>query len=433
MHLFENIVILMAVAIALLRLTRRFVVPYPTMLALAGVIVALTPWSPQVHIDPALALALFIAPALGEAAFDFSWRDLTRRWWPLVALAFFAVILSTVAVAWVGVTFGGLPLVAAVALGAIVAPPDAAAAVAVLGRFDLPESIVAVLKGESLLNDAVALLIFASAVALASNTVSIADAAPQIALAAPGGILLGMVAGRVYALIYPHIDGTLSGTMAGIVATFGVWLAAERLHLSPILAAVASTMVVAHYMRGLQTAHDRVLSQVVWSAVVFVLNVLAFLLIGLQAREIVVASSTEELVRALAFAGVVFAVIVAVRVVWVFAHAPRTSVKERLVIGWCGMRGLVTLATALALPANFPGRELVVFTAFVVTLGTLVVQGLTLGPLIRFLRVGEDASLDARVARARVSLIDAALDALEDDPTDGANFLRRRYRAEKAI
>jgi NhaP-type Na+/H+ or K+/H+ antiporter len=168
MDLFESTLILLFVAIVLLQISRRLAVPYPTMLAMAGVAVAALPWAPGIVMEPQLALALFIAPVLLDAAYDMPPRELWRYSMPLVALAVVAVLLTTAAVAWVAVALAGIPMAAAVALGAIVAPPDAAAATAMLSRFSLPRRMVTVLKGESLLNDAVAIVIFSTAVALVS-------------------------------------------------------------------------------------------------------------------------------------------------------------------------------------------------------------------------------------------------------------------------
>ncbi|MFB2608246.1 cation:proton antiporter, partial [Rhizobium phaseoli] len=191
------------------------------------------------------------------------------------------------AVAAVGVTIAGLPLAAAIALGAIVAPPDAAAATAMLDRFDLPRQTYVILKGESLLNDAVALLIFSAAVAAVANPAFFTGVLAELTLAVPGGIILGYLLGRLYMVVGLKLAGTLGGTLLEFVATFGTWVIAERLHLSAILAIVAYAMVIARYMPERQTARHRIHSYSVWEAAVFLLNVLAFLLMGLQVRQIV--------------------------------------------------------------------------------------------------------------------------------------------------
>lgn len=445
MVLFESTLVLMLVAIVLLQVSRRLSVPYPTMLAIAGVVVAALPWAPSVGIDPQLALALFIAPVLLDAAFDLAPRELRRSWRPLLALAAFAVVLTTAAVAWLGVMWAGMPLAAAIALGAIVAPPDAAAAVAMLNRFSLPRRTVTVLKGESLLNDATALLIFGAAVSAVSEPGTLSAHIPQLALAIPGGILLGCLLAGILILLRPLLAGTLGGTLFQFVSTFGVWIIAERLHLSAILTIVAYAMTLAHVLPERTPPLDRVHSYSVWEAVVFLLNVLAFLLMGLQARAIVTSLGEAQLMSALTFAGAVFATVVVVRIVWVLLYnravylvaslqgrrdAP--SLARGLVVSWCGMRGLVTLATALALPENFPSRDIIVLSALGVVLGTLVVQGLTLGPLIQFLRFKPDKSFQAELSAARVILLEAAAASLKGERSGAAARIRAEYKEEQA-
>jgi len=445
MALFESTLILMLVAILLLQVSRRLAIPYPTILATAGVIVAALPWAPDISIDPQLALALFIAPALLDAAYDFPPRALRRFWMPLIALAAMAVVMTTAAVAWFAVAWAGLPLAAAIALGAIVSPPDAAAATAMLSRFPLPRSTVTVLKGESLLNDAVALLIFSAAVMSATTGGSHSSLLPQLALAVPGGLVLGIVFGKVYVVLAARLTGTLGGIMFEFVSTFGVWIIAERLHLSAILCVVAYAMTIARYNPERQPALDRLHSYSVWETTVFVLNVLAFLLLGLQARAILTQLDSSEIWHALGFAGAVFLIVVVVRIAWVMLYnrvinrfgtnrrLPPPTLAQGIVVSWCGMRGLVTLATALALPVSFPGRDLIVLSALAVVLGTLVVQGLTLGPLIRRLRFPADASFDEELASTRIALLDAALASLQGHDNKAADFLRKRHRAERAM
>ncbi|RYG68820.1 sodium:proton antiporter, partial [bacterium] len=265
MHLFENSLLLLGVAVVLLQVSRRLGTPYPSMLALAGACVAAIPGIPSFTIEPHLALALFVTPALFDTAFDTSPRELKRNWRPLVALVFFAVVLTTAAVAWAGWAMAGLPIAAAVALGAIVAPPDAAAAAAVLSQFRLPRRAMTILQGESLLNDAVALFLFSAAVAVAApGHGSFAASWPLLLLAVPGGALLGWLAGWFYLRVAPLVAGTLSSSIAEFVSTFGVWIIAERLHVSPIIATVVYAMILGHYWPSQQSPRDRVHAYAVW-------------------------------------------------------------------------------------------------------------------------------------------------------------------------
>lgn len=446
MSLFETLLTLMLVAIAFLQLSRKLKVPYPTMLAIAGMLVAALPWAPDIGIDPKLALALFVTLGLFDAAVNLPPRTLRQNWLPLVSLAGIAVLLTVAAVAWVGVAVAGLPLAVAVTLGAIVAPPDAAAANALLSKYDLPRGTSIILRGESLLNDAVSLLIYTVAVATAAKTFTVPSYLPQLALAVPGGVLLGFVIGRVYIAIGPRLSGTLGGTLFEFVTTFGTWVVADRLHLSAILAVVVLAMVVSHHMPARRGALHRVNSFAVWEGVVFCLNVLAFLLLGLQARHIVLDLWSEKLIPALMFAGAVFATVVLARLAWVFAYGkamawlsgggvieqrPQTGAQS-LVAGWCGIRGLVTMATALALPADFPSRDLVQLCALAVVLGTLVIQGLTLGPLLKRLEFPPDG-VGERMSKARVALSEAAIALLAEKSDRPAEILREVYEAERDI
>src|ERR1700691_552041 len=251
MTLFESTLLLLAIALVLLRLGGRLRVPYPAMLALVGGCVAAMPWVPRVGIDPRLALALFVAPAVMDTAFDMPPREMLRIWLPLTSLAVALVLVTTAAVAWVGFAIGGLPLAAAVALAAIVAPPDAVAAAAVLREFNLPRRTMAVLQGESLLNDAVALLVFGLAVSAAVSPGGAWNALlPRLLIAVPGGALLGALVGVATTHLAQKVAGTPSFIIVQFLLTFGTWILAEHLSLSPIVAVVALGAVIARYMPG---------------------------------------------------------------------------------------------------------------------------------------------------------------------------------------
>jgi Na+/H+ antiporter len=450
MPLFEITLVLLAVAVVFLKVARRLRVPYPSLLALAGGCVAVVPFAPHLNIEPRLVLALFVAPAVMDTAFEMPPREMLRNWLPLVSLAVLLVLATTAAVAWAGVALEGLPLAAALALGAIVAPPDAAAASAVLREFNLPRRMTSVLQGESLLNDAVALLAFGLAVSAATSPGSAWELlVPRLLIAVPGGAVLGFLVGMLGTRIVRTLAGTLSSIIVQFLITYGAWILADRLGLSPIMAMVALAAVAAHYSPARTTARDRLNTNAVWATVVFILNVLAFLLMGLQARVILTQMKGEALMHALGFALTVLALVIGVRFAWVmlygfvvrrFRHflAKRVlletvpTARIGVLVSWCGMRGLVTLATALALPREFPGRDLIVLSAFTVVLGTLILQGFTMRPLIALLRIDADASLDEDVSRARHAMLDAALATLAGSPGEGAAALRAEYGATRA-
>ncbi|HTH98317.1 MAG TPA: cation:proton antiporter [Stellaceae bacterium] len=442
MTFFESLLVLLAVAILLLQVSRRLAIPYPAMLAAAGVGLALIPGAPRIMLDPKTALALFIAPALVDAAFDFPAGAVWRLWRPLFALAVVAVVLTTIVVAWCGIALAGLPIYAAVALGAIVAPPDAAAAVAVLRTVRMPPNSVVVLKGESLLNDATALLLFGVAVSIQSHGGSNWSWALHLGLAVPGGVLLGVILAKLFRHVIPLVAGTLGGNLFEFVSAFGVWIIAERIGVSAVLTLVAFAMTISRAVGRIVHPRTRIHSFAVWTSAVFFLNVLAFLLMGLQARVIVEDMSPSRLREAARFAFLVVVCIVAARVAWVVLYdwlARRFRVlrgnyrpltmAHSVLVGWCGMRGLVTLATSFALPPTFPQRDLIVLTAFAVVLATVIIQGLTLPPLIRILKLDAHDGSAAELAEARAELAKVALDALDGKTGTAADHLRYAFRA----
>ena len=239
MTFFESLILLLLAAVVLLQVARRLALPYPSMLAVAGVCVALVPGAPMIVIDPGTVLALFIAPVLLDAAFDFPLGAAQRLWRPLVMLAVVAVVATAGAAAWVGWAFAGLPIAAALVLGAIVAPPDAAAATAVLGTVTLPRATTAVLKGESLFNDATALLLFSQALAIHQHAGLDLSQGLRLTLAAPGGIVLGIALGLAMRRVRRYIAGTLGDNLLQFLVAFLVWIVAEHLRLSAVLTEVA--------------------------------------------------------------------------------------------------------------------------------------------------------------------------------------------------
>ncbi len=451
MALFEWTLALLLGAVILTGLARRVGVPYPSLLAIAGAALAFVPAGLELEIDPDLALALFVAPVLLDAAFDTSPRDLRRNVIPLASLVVVAVGLTTAAVAWVGWRLGGLPIAAAVALGAIVAPPDAAAAAAVLGRLRLPRRLLHVLQGESLLNDATALLVYRIAVGAAVGTVTLGHAGPIIALMAVGSPIAGWLLARLYLLGTARVRDAASSTVLTFVGTFGVWLLAERVGLSPIITMVTYGMALAREAPRRVPARNRVSTYSVWETAVFVLNVLAFAIMGLQARPILNRLSRESLSHALLVSGAVLATVIVVRIAYVMAYSTIARLRNRsfgvaltpgtapptvaggVLVSWCGMRGLVTLATAFALPPGFPGRDLIVLSAFCVVLGTLVIQGFTLRPLLDRLGFEADGGVGREISRGRLGIMQAALDILAGERSPAAAAVREGYLAAREV
>ena len=446
---FQWIIGLLLGAVLLSALARRLKVPYPTFLAVGGMLLAFVPSGPSWTLEPDLALALFVAPVLLDAAYDTSLRDLRDNWLPVSTLVFVAVGLTTAAVA---VLAHGLmpdmPWAAAIALGAIVAPPDAAAATAILRQVNLPYRLLKILEGESLLNDASALLIYRVAVgAAAVEHFRWSEFAPSIVLALAGSLVAGYLLARLSMRLTRDISDAPSAIIMQFAGTFTVWIIAEHVGLSGILTIVVYAITLARTMPSETPARLRVPTYAVWETVVFVLNVLAFMLIGLQLRPIWERLDDPVRLQYCLFAAAVLGVVIAIRIAWVMSYNtslrmliarrgfhPRRpmaapTLQGGIVISWCGMRGIVTLAAAYALPENFPYRDLILLTAFAVVLGSLLIQGLTLRPLIAALRLKDNDPVAGEVARARAIAYRAALEEIEGDPSETAEILRLEYRA----
>ena len=435
MQEFEHILILFLAALALAAMARRAGAPYPVFLAIGGALLALVPGAPSPTLPPDLVLALFVAPILVDAGYDASLRDLRDNWAPLVGLVVVAVVLTTAAVAAVvHALVPGLPWAAAIALGAIVAPPDAVAATAVLRPLHPPQRILGILEGESLLNDASALLIYRLAVgAVAAGGFSAQAVAPTFLLAVIGSLIVGPIMGWLVQRLLERVQHIPTAIILQFVGTFVIWQVAEHVGLSGVLTTVCFAMTLARTAPARIPARVRIPTNAVWATVVFALNIFAFIFIGLQMRPILVELDAAAREQYLLVAAAVLGTVMLVRVVWHmtfnaairwrdkhFGFKPprpmlRASVGSGLVISWAGMRGIVTLAAALALPSGFPGRDLIVLTAFLVVLGTLLIQGLTLKLLLRALHLedGDPVSREERSARER--MLEAACSHLPKD------------------
>lgn len=450
MIVFELAIALLLFAAVLSLFANRLGVPYPAFLALGGAALALIPAAPTVTLDPELALALFVAPVLLDAAYDASPRDLRNNLVPLVNLALFTVLLTLAAVAWIAkMLIPQMPWAAAIALGAIVAPPDAAAATAVLRRLRPPHRLMVILEGESLFNDATALLVYRIAVGAAvTGAFSGGRVLLMLLLTGVGGVLVGMLLARVSLWLTRRIQDIPISILLQFITTFAVWLIAENLGLSAIITVVTFAMSVARSASRRMDGRHRIASYAVWDVAVFVLNALAFLLIGLQLRGIIQRMQLDQWGTYAQFALAICATVVLVRILWWMPHnafarwrirrgkmrpgqqSMLPTVGSGIVISWAGMRGIVTVAAALALPTGFPFRDLIILTAFAVVLSTLVVQGLTLGPIMKRVCLNEDNSVEREIGVARAETAKAALKAL-DGSTDAeaTKVLRREYEA----
>jgi len=447
MHVFEWIIALLVGAVVLTSIARYLKLPYPSLLALGGVALAFMPNSPEFRLDPQLTLALFVAPVLLDAAFDTSLRDLRRFWVPIAALVIIAVGITTFAVAWLAHTLvPSMPWAAAIALGAIVAPPDAAAASAILRALQIPHRIVVILEGESLLNDATALLIYRIAVSVAMGATFTPTGAGLQSLAMIGSVFAGFALAHLITRVTRIIRDVPSSIVLQFATTFGIWIFADEVGLSAIVTVVVFAITAARISPTSTPPQLRLPSYAVWETSVFVLNVLAFVLIGLQVRPILAGLDSAERSHYLQIALSVLGMVVFVRVAWVMFYNRAAKYKARwfgagtlwpgryvptlngsAVIAWCGMRGIVTLATAYALPDGFPFRDLILLCAFTVVVGTLIAQGLTLRPLLSALRLTNDCSVEEEIHIAKEALAIVAAEILDGDGSETANVLRAEF------
>jgi CPA1 family monovalent cation:H+ antiporter len=451
---FESLLSVVLVAVLLAAVARKVGVPYPAFLALGGAVLAFVPGAPKFSIDPSVALALFVAPVLLDAAYDASPRDLRDNWVAVASLAIVSVALTTIVVAVVVRRLvPAMPWAAAITLGAIVSPPDAAAATAILRQLRLPHRIVTILEGESLLNDASALLIYRLSVgAVAMSTFSVRSLAPTLFLVVAGSVVAGSALAWLFMRLTRDVRDVPTAIILQFISTFGVWILADRLGLSSVLTMVSYAVWVARRAPERTPARLRLPAYAVWDTAVFVLNVLAFVFIGLQVRPILANLEPEMRKRYLFVAGVVVLTVIVVRIVWVMIHNTVARWKNRrfgfhprrpmapptvgsgLIISWSGMRGVITLAAALALPdaageTGFPFRDLIVLCAFAVVIGTLVLQGLTLRPLIRALDLHDDDPVGREVDAARDSAVQAALSTFAGDTSPAAEAVRQEFEA----
>jgi CPA1 family monovalent cation:H+ antiporter len=457
----EILGLLVAVA-ALALLARKIAIPYPILLVLGGVALAFIPGMPVIRLEPDLVFVIFLPPLLFPAALFTSWRDFHANLRPISLLAVGFVLFTTVSVGYFAhYLMPDLPLAAAFILGAIISPPDAVAATAVTERLRVPQRIVAVLEGESLVNDAIALVAYRFAVAaLITGTFSLLDAGIKFLLVAFGGVLIGLAVGWLGSQVQRRLDDPPVQITISILTPFAAYLPAEHLGVSGVLAVVTTGLYLGWRSPEIINSRMRLQSFPVWEMIVFLLNGLVFILIGLQLREIL-ANLTGPghfpISRLCWYAALISLLVILVRFIWVFpaTYLPRLFSKKLrardpypawqpvTIVAWTGMRGVVSLAAALALPSLIviqlppPGRdviiEMIIFFTYFVILVTLVLQGLTLPFLIRWLKVVDSGETEREEREARLSANLAAMARLaelekqEKYPPDLFSRLRVEY------
>jgi CPA1 family monovalent cation:H+ antiporter len=440
-----EVLVFLLVAVALLAgAGLRLDVPYPIVLVLGGLVLGLVPGLPAPELDPDLVFFAFLPPLLYAAAFRASAYELRANAVPISVLAIGLVLVTVVAVAAVAHWSAGLPWVAAFILGAVLGPTDPVSATTIMRRVGAPPQIETVLEGEALVNDGTGLTAYKIAIgAVGATTLSASGVVTDFVLIAAGGVAIGLVVGWLFAHLRiagrePSIDVVLS-----VLTPFAAYVPAEKLGVSGVLAVVTAGVYVGTRSLEIAAAGVRLRTLAFWQASEFMLNSLLFLLIGLQVTRIVGDINGPGLGTLLAEAAAVVAVVIGVRLLWMFTVPELThlrfirrqhaTARERLVLGWSGMRGAVSLAAALAITEDLPEREQVIFLAYVAVVVTLVVPGLTLAPLIRGLGLGQDDERHRQEVRARLRLAHAALERLDElggrgDSPDVVERLRDHYQ-----
>src|SRR5215208_2394928 len=438
MHGVELVLISLLLAVSVLAATSRAIgVPYPIVLVLGGLVMGFIPAVPEVELDPELVLVVFLPPLLYSAAFFASLRDLRYDIRSISLLAIGLVIATACAVAVVAhALIDGLPWAAAFALGAIVAPTDPLAATEIGRRLGLPRRIATILEGESLINDGTALVIYRVAVGAVGGTFSLADAGVKFVAGAAGGIAIGLAVGWVIAEIRKRLDDPPVEVTISLLTGYAAYVPAERVGASGVLAAVTIGIYIGWRAPEISSSRQRIAGYSMWTILTFLLNALLFVLIGLQLPLILDGLQDEPMGELIGIAAAVAAVVIVCRLLWMHlmtgairALDRRASKRERrgtwrgrMVGGWAGMRGAVSLAAALALPADFPARDQLLFITFGVILATLVLQGLTLPAVIRWSGVHDDGAEAAEELLARRRATEAALARLEE--LSGAEWTR---------
>jgi len=457
------LVISLLLGIALLTMvSTKLKVPYPILLVISGLLISFVPGIPSISLQPDLVFLIFLPPLLYAAAWNTSWRDFWRMKRPIALLAFGLVIFTSAAVAYISsAIIPGFPLAFGFLLGGIISPPDAVAATSILQGLRVPKRVVTILEGESLVNDASSLIVFRFALAaILTGQFHLGEAARTFALVAGMGILVGILIAYIVYLIHkffpttPSIDAAIT-----LITPYIMYISAEYFHFSGILAVVSGGLFLCYRSNDIFTYDTRIQVAGLWETLTFLLNGLVFILIGLQLPVIIKGLGNYSVGEAIFYAVVISLVTIIIRIIWVFpgAYIPRwlfksIRVKETnpgwknvFLVAWSGMRGVVSLASALAIPLTlsdgqaFPHRNLILFITFFVILVTLVLQGLGLKPLIRMLKIAgtneEEEKLQA--IALRVKLAESVLSYLDTNyPAETQQhdtYKRVRDRYERMI
>lgn len=431
-------IILLTIVTALAEVTDKIRIPYPIMLVLVGMIIGFIPGLPQVELDPEIVFLIFLPPVLYAAAWTTSWPDFKKAKRPITLLAIGCVIFTTCAVASVAHYFiPNFSWAEAFVLGAIISPPDAVAATAATKGLGVPRRVITILEGESLVNDSTGLIAYRYAVAaVVTGTFSLSEAGLQFFFVAGGGILFGFFLGWIFKWIHNITpDNPTTDTSLTFLVPFIAYLGAEEFHMSGVLAVVTAGLFLSWNAPVIFSQRTRLQANGTWDTVIFLLNGIIFILIGLQLPPVVQHIQSTSIGTLLWYGVMVSLTVIVGRLIWVYPGAyiprwfskkirttePKVDVRLVTIIGWSGMRGVVSLAAALALPltlANdqpFEHRSFIIFLTFCVILSTLVVQGLTLRPLINLLGIKPDGQERIDEEEARLKIAIAVINRIEEE------------------
>jgi CPA1 family monovalent cation:H+ antiporter len=445
---------LLAVVILAL-LARRFHIPYPIFFVIGGTLLGFVPGAPRLRMSPDLVFLVVLPPLLYPAAAFTSWRDFRANLRSISMLAIGLVLFTTTLVAYLAQYFLHLPLAAGFVLGAIVSPPDAIAATAIAKRLRIPGRIVTILEGESLVNDATALVAYRLAVAaVATGIFSWGQAAEQFVIISLGGVFTGLAVGWLAEQFHRRVDDAPVEITVSLLTPYAAYLLAEHLQVSGVLAVVTTGLYMGWRAPEITSFQTRLRGGPVWEMLIFLLNGLVFILIGLQLPDILQTLAKDHLPArvVIEYAVIITLAVIVIRILWVFpaVYLPRLLFKQlcrrdpRLrweyvaIVAWTGMRGVVSLAAAMALPLTkadgtpFPGRDLILFITFVIIFTTLVVQGLSLPPFIRWAGLKDDGTIEREERLARLQANQQALAMLQNqaEPDAPRREALDRLRAE---
>jgi len=434
--------LLLSAAFILILLARRLKIAYPIFLVLAGLIISIIPGMPVINIEPELIFLIFLPPLLYEAAWWTSWNEFWKWKRPISLLAFGLVFFTSTVVAYTVSSFiPGFTLATGFLLGGIISPPDAIAATAVLKNIRVPKRIITILEGESLVNDASSLTVFrfALAAAVTAGQFSFQEASISFITVTIMGIVVGLAVAQIVYLIHRFLPTTASIDSAfTLISPYLMYLAAEEFHFSGVMAVVSGGLFLSYRSHEIFTdGQSRLQTLNVWSTLSIILNGLVFILIGLELPAIVSGLEGYSLAEACKYGLLVSAMVILIRMIWIYPGTfiprwifksvrkkePNPGWKFSFIIGWAGMRGVVSLAAALSLPMTLdngnplPERNLIIFITFVVILVTLVFQGLTLPFIIKALKIEEIDPMipeEKQEAEIHIRIINAALNRLAD-------------------